>query len=68
MTIAQPFTADSENAFIVTHHTVTQDAVLLDAPDPEPGWVTRYPNWALAFFFLSPRPCAALDELMSLGH
>ena len=42
-------------------------AALFDrAPDPEPGWATRNPDRALAFLFVSPRPCAALEELMSL--
>lgn len=35
-------------------------------PDPEPGWVTANPDRALAFFYISPRPCAAFDELMRL--
>ena len=37
-----------------------------DVADPEPGWVTRNPSRALAFLFVSPRDCAALDELMAL--
>ncbi len=36
-------------------------------PDPEPGWVTRNPDLAMAFFYASPRPCAALEELMQLN-
>jgi hypothetical protein len=34
--------------------------------DPAPGWATRHPDRALAFLFVSPRDCAALDELMAL--
>ena len=34
--------------------------------DPEAGWATRNPDRALAFLFVSPRDCAALDELMAL--
>jgi hypothetical protein len=46
---------------------VPREAALVDrAPDPEPGWATRNPDRALAFLFVSPRPCAALDELMAL--
>jgi hypothetical protein len=37
-----------------------------DVADPEAGWATRNPNRALAFLFVSPRDCAALDELMTL--
>lgn len=39
---------------------------LLQAPDPQPGWVAANPDRALAFFYISPRPCAALEELMQL--
>jgi hypothetical protein len=38
----------------------------VDVPDPEPGWATRNPDRALAFIFVSPRPCSAIDELMRL--
>ena len=34
--------------------------------DPEAGWATRNPGKALAFLFVSPRDCGALDELMAL--
>jgi hypothetical protein len=34
--------------------------------DPAPGWATRHPDRALAFLFVSPRDCAAVDELMAL--
>ena len=37
-----------------------------DVADPEPGWATRNPDKAAAFLFVSPRECAALDELMAL--
>jgi hypothetical protein len=36
-----------------------------EVADPEAGWATRHPNRALAFLFVSPRDCAALDELMA---
>ena len=35
-------------------------------PDPEPGWATLHPDRALLLLFVSPRPCAAMDELMAL--
>ena len=37
-----------------------------DIADPEAAWATRHPDRALAFLFVSPRDCAALDELMAL--
>jgi hypothetical protein len=37
-----------------------------DVADPAPGWATRHPDRALAFLFVSPRDCAALDELIAL--
>jgi hypothetical protein len=37
-----------------------------DVADPAPGWATCHPDRALAFLFVSPRDCAALDELMAL--
>ncbi len=36
-----------------------------EVADPEVGWATRHPDRALAFLFVSPRDCAALDELMA---
>ncbi len=37
-----------------------------DVADPEAGWATRNPGKAIAFLFVSPRDCAAFDELMAL--
>ena len=37
-----------------------------DVADPQAGWATRNPARALAFLYVSPRDCAALDELMAL--
>ncbi len=34
--------------------------------DPKAGWATRNPAKALAFLSVSPRDCAALDEVMAL--
>ncbi len=36
-----------------------------EVADPEAGWATRNPDRALAFLFVSPRDCSALDELMA---
>ncbi len=37
-----------------------------DPADPEAGWATRNPDRAMLFLFVSPRDCAAVDELMAL--
>jgi hypothetical protein len=37
-----------------------------DVADPEAGWAARNPSRALAFLFVTPRDCAALDELLAL--
>ncbi len=37
-----------------------------DPADPEAGWATRNPERAMLFLFVSPRDCAAVDELMAL--
>lgn len=34
--------------------------------DPEAGWASRNPQRAMAFLFVSPRDCGALDELLAL--
>ena len=34
--------------------------------DPEAGWALRNPDRALAFLYVSPRDCGALEELMAL--
>jgi hypothetical protein len=35
------------------------------AADPDPMWAERHPERLLAFLYVSPRPCAALDALLS---
>lgn len=40
------------------------DLYTMDIPDPEPGWARLSPERALAFLYVTPRPCSALDELM----
>jgi hypothetical protein len=42
------------------------DADFRTPADPEAGWVHRNPDRAMLFFFVSPRDCGALDELMAL--
>jgi hypothetical protein len=46
-------------------HT-TLDAEFRTAADPEAGWASRNPDRAMLFFFVSPRDCGALDELMAI--
>jgi len=40
-------------------------AVAFDAEAPAAGEALANPDAALAFLFLSPRPCAALDALLA---
>ena len=37
-----------------------------DVADPESGWASRNPDRALLFLYVTPRDCAALEELMAL--
>ena len=37
-----------------------------EVADPEAGWAARNPARALAFLYVSPRDCAAVDELLAL--
>ena len=37
-----------------------------DPADPEAGWATRNPSRAMLFLYVTPRDCAAVDELMAL--
>lgn len=37
-----------------------------DVADPVAGWATRNPARAFAFLYVSPRDCAAVDELIGL--
>lgn len=45
---------------------ITPDADLAAAPDPDVDWARRNPDRLLALLYVSPRPCAALDALLSL--
>lgn len=36
-----------------------------DIADPEAGWASRNPERAMAFLFVSPRDCGAVDELLA---
>jgi hypothetical protein len=33
--------------------------------DPDAGWAARNPDRAMLFLFVSPRDCAAVDELIA---
>ena len=41
------------------------DAVLATPADPDLAWAEANPDRLLAFLYVSPRPCAALDALIS---
>lgn len=41
-------------------------AAIVFAGDPDVEWATRHPDRLLAFLYVSPRPCAALDALLDL--
>jgi hypothetical protein len=44
----------------------TSIARLIDeARDPEPGWAQGNPDRMLAFLFVAPRDCAAVDQLLA---
>jgi len=36
-----------------------------NVPDLDPEWAERNPERAMAWFFVTPRPCEALDRLLS---
>ncbi len=36
-----------------------------DVSDLDPEWAERNPERAMAWFFVTPRPCEALDRLLS---
>jgi hypothetical protein len=63
------FTADSDTAVPDLRRPAAKPRALFPAhdevADPEAGWAARHPDRALAFLFVSPRDCAALDELMA---
>ena len=44
----------------------TGSCIFTNAPDPEAAWAIANPDRAMAFLFVSPRPCAALESLLSL--
>jgi hypothetical protein len=58
--------AHSRNELAVSIHSIKQNLVPINVPDPEPGWAALHPERALAFLYISPRPCSAIDELMKL--
>ena len=37
-----------------------------EVADPEAGWASRNPARAMAFLYVSPRDCGAVDELLAL--
>ena len=61
---AAAFTADVE--FETAQPKARELPAHAEVADPEAGWATRNPGRALAFLYVTPRDCAALDELMAL--
>lgn len=41
-------------------------AAIAAAEDPAVEWAEAHPDRLLAFLYVSPRPCAALDALLGL--
>lgn len=41
-------------------------AAIATAEDPAVEWAQTHPERLLAFLYVSPRPCAALDALLKL--
>ncbi|GAC1578163.1 MAG: hypothetical protein NVS3B5_10600 [Sphingomicrobium sp.] len=37
-----------------------------NVPDLDPDWAQRNPERAMAWLFVTPRPCQALDRLLGL--
>jgi predicted TIM-barrel fold metal-dependent hydrolase len=37
-----------------------------EVQDPDAAWASRNPDRLMAFLFVAPRDCAAIDELMAL--
>jgi hypothetical protein len=35
--------------------------------EPEPGWATRHPDRAMAFLYVCPHDCDAVDEVLGLA-
>ena len=43
------------------------DALMFaNVPDLDPDWAESHPDRALAWLFVSPRPCEALDRLFKI--
>jgi|GEM_PF-6538995 len=40
------------------------DRLMGPLPDPDPAWATADQGRLLAWLFIAPRPCAALDTLI----
>jgi hypothetical protein len=59
---AQAFATDTP----ISSKFAAQNVDFRTPADPEAGWAARNPDRAMAFLFVSPRDCGALDELMAL--
>ena len=38
----------------------------VDVPDLDPDWAERNPDRAMAWLFVTPRPCEALERLLRI--
>ena len=52
-------TADAAGKFVSIAKLVD------DAQDPDPHWAQGNPDRMLAFLFVAPRDCAAVDQLLA---
>ena len=68
--LSAAFAADVDIAVEATTAPRAEPSPMLpthaEVADPEPGWATRNPDRAMAFLFVSPRDCSAVDELLAL--
>jgi hypothetical protein len=58
-----PFDVAAEPVAVIQSAAPAPSA--FEARDPDPAWAAQNPDLALAFLFLSPRPCDALDQLLA---
>jgi hypothetical protein len=66
---AMPFDAEvsvrAAHLFDIEPKAPDLTAAMIFAGDPDLEWARANPDRLLAFLYVSPRPCAALDDLLS---
>lgn len=50
--------------FVATPSAI--ESIFRDVPDLDPDWAERNPDRALAWLFVTPRPCEALERLLRM--